>query len=197
MKGGVTPLVKAEPEPKQSIDKAVTELTSVSLRSSSFSSSPSKKLKINDEKKVEQLVGNVAQAFQDQSVNLQTAMQVIEQALAPCMAMQFLEWSLIQKEKFYSEDGLFLNLFRDEMGASPQQIEQVLSLRSQMQQQTFQPKDQALVDAFRTFEALIKSKGLQHPDAFNHLRAIFTPKQLVAYFKWVSQYGAVLLKVPV
>jgi len=148
-------------------------------------------------KKVEELVGNVAQAFQDQSVNLESALKVIEQALAPCMAMQFLEWSLLQKEKFYSDDGLFLSLFRDEMGASAQQIAQVLSLRSQVQQQTFKPKDQALVDAFRNFEALLKSKGLQHPDAFNHLRTIFSPKQLVAYFKWVSQYGAVLIKVPV
>jgi len=147
--------------------------------------------------KVATLVKNVAQALKDQSTNLESALKVIEQALVPCTAIQFLEWSLIQKEKFYSEDGLFMSLFRDEMGATLQQIAQMLALRPQMQQQASKVKNQSLVDTFRVFETLLRTKGLQQPESFNQLRAIFTPKQLAAYFKWVSLYGAVLIKVPV
>jgi len=143
------------------------------------------------------LVGNLAKAFQEQASNLESALKVIEQALVPCTAIQFLEWSLIQKEKFYSDDGLFMSLFRDEMGATQQQIAQVLALRPQMQQQASKLKIQSLIDTFRAFESLFRPKGLQQQESFNLLRTIFTPNQLAAYFKWVSLYGAVLIKVPV
>jgi hypothetical protein len=180
---------------KKSLDKAVTELTT-------FPTSPIEQTshhapKKTQDEKVATLVGNVVQAFKDQSVNLEASLKVIEQALVPCTAIQFLEWSMIQKEKFYNDDGLFMSLFRDEMGATPQQIAQLLALRPQLQQQASKSKDQSLIDAFRAFESLLRTKGLQQPDSFNHLRAIFTPQQLAAYFKWVSLYGAVLIKVPV
>jgi hypothetical protein len=128
---------------------------------------------------------------------LEAALKLIEQALVPCTAIQFMEWAMVQKDKFYLEDGLFMSLFRDEMGATAQQIAQVLALRPHMQQAATKVKNQSLIDAFRTFESLLRTKGLQQPDSFNQLRAIFTPKQLAAYFKWVSLYGAVLIKVPV
>eukprot|EP00456_Euglypha_rotunda_P091896 TRINITY_DN966_c0_g1_i23.p1 TRINITY_DN966_c0_g1~~TRINITY_DN966_c0_g1_i23.p1 ORF type:complete len:166 (-),score=42.06 TRINITY_DN966_c0_g1_i23:77-574(-) len=99
---------------------------------------------------------------------------------------------------FYQEEnGLFMSLFRDEMKATPTQIAQLLKLRTQMQQQSIKMKDQVLVDAFHAFEKVLLQRGrLQQPDVFEQLRMIFTPRQLATYFRYVSQYGSVLIKVP-
>jgi len=188
-------------ETTKNLEKAMNDLTNLTIPLSSSTSSsstiPSMMETQRQDEEAATLVGNLAKAFQEQTCQLESALKVIEQALVPCTAIQFLEWSLIQKEKFYSDDGLFMTLFRDEMGATPQQIAQVLALRPQIQQQVSKLKNQSLIDAFRVFESLLRTKGIQQPDSFNLLRTIFTPKQLAAYFKWVSLYGAVLIKVPV
>jgi len=146
-------------------------------------------------------IGAVAQAFEAQAAIVETCMKTLEKSLGACLPMSFLEWVLDKGDKFYEDtSGLFLSLFRDEMGSSPQQMAQVLELRNYKRKQNNDPArdKQPLVDSFRQLEHFLKQKGgLHHADMFDKFRAIFTPRQLALYFKWVAKWGPICLKINV
>jgi len=139
------------------------------------------------DEKVQQSVMEMSQSLQSQAMTLEVQMRCLEKNLLPCTPLRFLDWVLTQRESFYEdESGLFLSLFRDEMKATPQQLQQVLDLKKVISERGADKiKDQVVLSAFRAFDQLIRAKGsLIQSDYFERLRKIFTPQQLSVYFKW-------------
>jgi len=151
--------------------------------------------------KITQLVSDLGASIKTQVTTLKTCMRSLEKDLQPCLPLQFLDWALTQRHAQFYEDGtgLFLSLFRDEMGASSEQLKQVLELKNQKQKdKNDKVKDAALLEAFRNLEKLLRDVGrLNQAETFERLREIFTPKQIAVYCKWVQQYGSVCVKINV
>jgi len=152
------------------------------------------------EDKLHQLVIDVSEAFKAQATTAEAHVRCIENNIMPCTPLRFLDWVLTQRDAFYEdESGLFYSLFRDEMKATPEQLQQVLELKKIMiERGADKVKDQVLVSAFRAFDQLLRVKGsLSQPEYFERLRSIFTPKQLAIYFKWVQKFGPICVKIHV
>jgi len=152
------------------------------------------------DEKVQQSVMEMSQSLQSQAMTLEVQMRCLEKNLLPCTPLRFLDWVLTQRESFYEdESGLFFSLFRDEMKATPQQLQQVLDLKKVISERGADKiKDQVVLSAFRAFDQLIRAKGsLIQSDYFERLRKIFTPQQLSVYFKWVQKFGPICVKIHV
>lgn len=179
---------KLVPESEKSTEKAIEDLLA--------------QVKTNPHTDVslEQPLSEVSLAHKRQINSMENNMRSLEQALTPCLALQFLEWALTsERDQFYEEkDGLFLSLFRDQLGASQKQIELLLGLRREMQKDESKKKDQALLDSFRALKSNFFARGvLRQQDIFDRLRSILSPSQFTAYLQYVKQYGHVLIKVPI
>eukprot|EP00456_Euglypha_rotunda_P010315 TRINITY_DN12570_c0_g1_i7.p1 TRINITY_DN12570_c0_g1~~TRINITY_DN12570_c0_g1_i7.p1 ORF type:complete len:365 (-),score=13.33 TRINITY_DN12570_c0_g1_i7:65-1009(-) len=179
---------KTTPEVEKSTDKAIEDFLAQVKTNPQCDSS------------IEQPISEVSLAHKRQINSMETSIRSLEQSLTPCLGLQFLEWALTsERDQFYEEkDGLFLSLFRDQLGASQKQIELLLTLRREMQKEESRKKDQALLESFRALKSNFLVRGvLKQQEIFDRLRSIFTPSQLAAYFQYVKQYGHVLIKVPV
>jgi len=150
---------------------------------------------------LEAKISAIARAIESQAATVERCMRVIEKSITPCLPMTFLQWAFDRNEKFYeNESGLFFSLFRDEMGATPQQMAQLTELRQQIKKQNNEKaKEQHVVlEAFKQLEQYIKQKaGSQQVEMFEKFRAIFTPRQLALYFKWVAKFGSICIKINV
>eukprot|EP00456_Euglypha_rotunda_P091899 TRINITY_DN966_c0_g1_i8.p1 TRINITY_DN966_c0_g1~~TRINITY_DN966_c0_g1_i8.p1 ORF type:complete len:418 (+),score=84.19 TRINITY_DN966_c0_g1_i8:2-1255(+) len=57
-----------------------------------------------DDSQVAQLIGGVSESFKQLTGSLESSLKQIGETLVPCTVMQFLEWTLMQREKFYQEE---------------------------------------------------------------------------------------------
>lgn len=187
------PMVAADVSPEQCVQRALDSLLA-------FNAPASPEADIQ----LEQMVAELSQAFKIQGAASELYLRGLESAVAPALSMKFLDWSLSQKQKFYQdESGLFVSLFRDVMGASPEQLRLLLEFKDQYQaqQHIFATSQQTtsqdpMMDAFIKFETLFKQRGLLNQvECYGRFKEIFAPRQMAAYFKWVDQFGAICIKI--
>jgi len=225
---------------------------------------------ISEDGKLEQMVDNLSHAFKIQTAAVEVYLRGIEKILSPCLPLQFLNWVLLQRPKFYEDStGLFHSLFRDEMGASSEQIKSLLEFKTIFQLSSSSQQggieidkgdtkttnnngsnncennninrnnnsnpnrdhahnnttnnhnnnttnnhnnnttnnhnkssqsvsDESLMNSFIQFYQLVKQGGVMNrSDAYDHLREIFTAKQMASFFKWVHRFGGICIKINV
>jgi len=174
-----------EPQPAPSVESAVDAI--LSLRGESL------------DNRAATLIHEVGQAFQSQASAIDVYLKSLEKYVTPCLPIQFLDWVFSKGDKFYEdENGLFLSLFRDEMGATPEQIMKLMEIKDKNRDRTSSDKgkEQVLTESFRLLERLVRQRGsAAHAETFQKLRTIFTPAQLVTYFRWVAKFGPVCVKI--
>jgi len=127
----------------------------------------------------------------------QLRLSQLQASVLPCLAVQFVQWVLSRNDKFYMDPGsLWFSLFVQEVGASPDQLDQLLLLRKAFLEQPPTTLPGGAESVPLAFDVLRRSLD-DATRLFGSFLQVFNSPQLLAFLQWVERFGAVCIKINV
>jgi len=128
------------------------------------------------------LVQAVTTALKKRTIAAQHQTDCLKKATNTPLLLRFVQWLLTQSEKFYSDQGgLWRVLLVDQMGATAEQIEQLLGLRAIAQR----PEPELDISMAKHISAVGSYTAESH-EMLHSLLGVLTPQQAIRLFGSLS-----------
>lgn len=144
------------------------------------------------------LVSNFFSLFCKQKAAAVLQIESIQAVASPCLPSRFLQWVFSQSDKFYQDPaGLYTSLFSQELGATPQQLEQLTTLRYFYTSTLSTAASSTGRSPVDSLAAVLRAQIEQGMVTMERFMQIFSAQQLVLFFKWVERFGPICIKINV
>lgn len=132
--------------------------------------------------------------FKLQSLNSASNLARVKKDLELSLPLRFLEWAMNQPEKFFQDtNGLWRTLWLTDIGLTPSQFEQLVSLRN-----AFQSQKSAQAEIEKSYAALcqlVESQLVNSSRSLDSICSLLTPEQLAKFLAWVETFGSICIRI--